>query len=55
MEEGKHLGEKIYRNMLEVKTAQASLPKKVLSLQTVKITPKKPVSPAEKGFKEELK
>ena len=55
MEEGKKLGEKLHRNMLEAKTVQVSSPKTILSAQTVKLTPKKSVPPAEKGFKEELK
>jgi hypothetical protein len=41
-----------------VKTAQLTAikeTKQLLSIQTVKITPKKSVSPVEKGFKEELK
>jgi len=55
MEEGKKLGEKIYRNMLEAKTVQVSPVKEVLTAKTVKVSPKKLVPPAEKGFKEELK
>ena len=55
MEEGKKLGEKIYRSIQEVRTAKVSLPKEALSIQEVKVTPKRSIPPAEKGFKEELK